>query len=79
MVISKSSPRYGLERMTSYHGEVRMELLLHGMNETSDPESRASARESATDISTCFIRKSLLEKSKGNTWEGSSWNSSSND
>lgn len=41
-----------------------IELPSHGMDETSDPGSRTSARESVTDMSTYFIRKSLSEKYK---------------
>lgn len=44
-VISKSSPRYGLERKTRYHGEVGVELPSHGIDKTSDPGSRASASD----------------------------------
>lgn len=44
-----------------------MELTSHGMDETNDPGSRTSTRESVTDMSAYFIRKSLSEKSKRNT------------
>lgn len=77
--VRKFSPRYRLERMTCCRGEVGMELPLHGMDETRVPGFRASARESVTDMSTYFIRKSLSEKSKGNILESSSWNSLNND